>query len=90
MQNAVDVKRIVTRLALFQLSEGQTRSSNGSHKALKYSGTPLMRPPLGYKIVVVKMRWSHSRVIFKKIKNKISLISTFEFREYGRNNEVII
>lgn len=55
-----------------------------------YSGTPLMRPPLGYKIVVVKMRWSHSRVIFKKIKNKISLISTFEFREYGRNNEVII
>ena len=42
VQNAVDVKRIVTRLALFQLSEGQSRSSNGSHKAINYSGTPLM------------------------------------------------
>ena len=90
MQNTVDLKRIVTLLTLFQLSEGQSRSSNGSHKVLKYSGTPLMRPPLGYEIVVVKMRRSHSRVIFKKIKIKISLISTFEFREYGRNNEVII
>ena len=38
----VDVKRIVTRLALFQFSEGQSRSSNGSHKAINYSGTPLM------------------------------------------------
>ena len=56
VQNAVDVKRIVTRLALFQLSEGQSRSSNGSHKA--NSGTPSMRPPLGHKILVVKMRWS--------------------------------
>ena len=27
VQNAVDVKRMVTRLALFQLSEGQSRSS---------------------------------------------------------------
>ena len=34
VQNAVDVKRIVTRLALFQLSEGQSRSWNGSHKQL--------------------------------------------------------
>ena len=42
VQNAVDVKRIVTRLALFQFSEGQSRSSNGSHKAINYSGTPLM------------------------------------------------
>ena len=42
VQNAVDVKRIVTRLALFQLSEGRSRSSNGSHKAINYSGTPLM------------------------------------------------
>ena len=42
VQNAVDVKRIVTRLALFQLSEGQSRSSNGSHEAINYSGTPLM------------------------------------------------
>ena len=41
VQNAVDVKRIVTRLALFQFSEGQSRSSNGSHKAINYSGTPL-------------------------------------------------
>ena len=42
VQNAIDVKRIVTRLALFQFSEGQSRSSNGSHKAINYSGTPLM------------------------------------------------
>ena len=42
VQNALDVKRIVTRLALFQLSEGRSRSSNGSHKAINYSGTPLM------------------------------------------------
>ena len=34
VQNAVDVKRIVTRLAFFQLSEGRSRSSNGSHKQL--------------------------------------------------------
>ena len=59
VQNAVYVKRIVTRLALFQFSEGQSRSSNGSHKAINYSGTPSMRSPLGYKILVVKMRWSH-------------------------------
>ena len=59
VQNAVNVKRIVTRLAMFQLSEGQCRSLNGSHKAINYSGTPLMRPPLGYKILVVKMRWLH-------------------------------
>ena len=51
VQNAVDVKRIVTRLALFQLSEGQSRSSNGSHKAINYSGTLLMLPPLGHKIL---------------------------------------
>ena len=43
VQNAVYVKRIVTRLALFQFSEGQSRSSNRSHKAINYSGTPL--PP---------------------------------------------
>ena len=42
VQNALDVKRIVTRLALFQLSEVQSRSSNGSHKAIRYNGTPLM------------------------------------------------
>ena len=29
-------------------------------------------------------------MIFEKIKIKISLISTFEWREYGRNNEVVI
>ena len=33
VQKAVNIKRIVTRLALFQLSEGQSRSSNGSHQA---------------------------------------------------------
>ena len=27
--------------------------------ATKYSGTPLMRPPLGHKILVVITRWSH-------------------------------
>ena len=59
VQNAVDVKRIVTRLTLFQLSEGQSRSSNGSHKAINYNGAPLMRPPLGHKILVLKIRWSH-------------------------------
>ena len=37
VQNAVDVKRIVSRLALFQLSKGQSRSSNGIHKAINYS-----------------------------------------------------
>ena len=42
VQNALDVKRIVTRLAVFQLSEVQSRSSNGSHKAINYNGTPLM------------------------------------------------
>ena len=45
VHNAVDFKRIVTRLA--QLREGQSRSSNGSHNAINYSGTSLMRPPLG-------------------------------------------
>ena len=54
VQNAVKVKGIVTRLALFQLSEGRSQSSNGSHKAINYSGTSLMRPPLGYKILVGK------------------------------------
>ena len=29
-------------------------------------------------------------MIFEKIKIKISLISTFESREYGRNNEVVV
>ena len=58
VQNAVDVKRIVTRLALFQLSKGQFRSSDGSHEAINYSGTPSMRSPLGYKILVVIMGWS--------------------------------
>ena len=42
VQNALDVKRIVTRLAVFQLSEVQSRSSNGSYKAINYNGTPLM------------------------------------------------
>ena len=42
VQNALDVKRIVTRLAVFQLSEVQSRSLNGSHKAINYNGTPLM------------------------------------------------
>ena len=42
VQNALDVKRIVTRLPVFQLSEVQCRSSNGSHKAINYNGTPLM------------------------------------------------
>ena len=51
--DTVDVKRIVTRLALFHLSEGQSRSSNGSHKAINYSGTPSMRSPLGYKILIL-------------------------------------
>ena len=59
VQNAVDVKRIVTRLALFQPSEDQSRSLNGSHKAINYNGTPLIRPLLGHKILVVKMKWSH-------------------------------
>ena len=26
---------------------------------LEYSGTPLMRPPLGHKILVIITRWSH-------------------------------
>ena len=45
VQNAVDVKRIVTRLALFQFSEGQSRSSKrktGVIKQVNYNGTPLM------------------------------------------------
>ena len=42
VQNTLDVEGIVTQLALFQLSEVQSRSSNGSHKAINYSGTPLM------------------------------------------------
>ena len=71
-------------------SEGQSRSSNGSHKAINYSGTPSMRSPLIYKILIVIMGWSLKRVNFEKIKIKISLISTFESREYGRNNEVVI
>ena len=58
VQNAVDVKRVATRLALFQLSEGQSQSSNGSHEAINYSGTPSMRSPLGYKILIVIMGWS--------------------------------
>ena len=82
MQNAVDVKRIVTRLALFQLSEGRSWSSNGSHKAINYSGTPLMWSPLGYKILIVIMGWSLEWAIFKTIKKK-SAISTFVWREYG-------
>ena len=28
-------------------------------KEMNYSGTPLMRPPLGHKILVVITRWSH-------------------------------
>ena len=42
VQNGLDVKRIVTPLAVFQLSGVQSRSSNGSHKAINYNGTPLM------------------------------------------------
>ena len=81
VQNALYVKRIVTRLAVFQLSEVQSRSSNGSHKSINYNGTPLMWPPLGHKTLVVKMRRSAMNGWFsKKIKIKISLISTFEWR----------
>ena len=28
---------------------------------LEYSGTPLMRPPLGHKILVIITRWLHLR-----------------------------
>ena len=40
VQNAVDVKRIVTRLALFQLSEGQCRSSLGETEVIKQTVEP--------------------------------------------------
>ena len=38
--------------------------------------TTSMRPPLGYKTLIVIMGWS--------------AISTFVSREYGRNNEVVV
>ena len=39
----------------------RTLIGNRGHgkKKCNYSGTPLMRPPLGHKILVVITRWSH-------------------------------